>query len=141
MSKTSAPEFSSFKEAYDTLRSTAAELRAQAEAAETRERAEAEARAAREAEYERLHREADRIAAETMPVYDAIAATVDSLLPGLGPLARQLEDAEAAAMAQGNAVDPEQGAAEVQGRLRRHRAERLRRFLDLLRDDGPARDQ
>ena len=31
MSKTSAPEFSSFKEAYDTLRSTAAELRAQEE--------------------------------------------------------------------------------------------------------------
>jgi hypothetical protein len=69
--------------------------------------------------------------------YDAIVAAVDSVLAGFRSLACKLEAAEAEAMERGRAVDPEGGAAEVRDHLRAHRAERLRRFFDLLRDDNP----
>ena len=120
---------------------TAAELRRLAEQQEARERAAAAARQAAEDEYKRQRRECAQIAAETKPVYDAIASIVDAVLKGFGSLAAKLEAAEAAAMERGRAIAGQEGAAEVQGHLRSTRAERLRPFLELLRDDNPTGDR
>jgi hypothetical protein len=116
-------------------------LRAAADAAEGKERAAAEVRQAAEDEYQRQRTEYARITEAAMPVYDEIAAAVNKAFPGIGSLARRLEIAEAAAMDAGRKVAGEEGAREVQGRLYGHRAERLRRFLNLLREDNPPGDR
>jgi hypothetical protein len=119
----------------------AAELYRQAREQEEQDRAAAECRRAAEAKEAWVRREIARIAGGAKPVYDEIAAAVETAFPGFGSLARRLEIAEAEAMDQGRAVDGEIGAAEVQGLLRGHRAERLRPFLNLLRNDNPPGDR
>lgn len=118
-----------------------AALRAAADAAEAKERAEADARRAAQDEHQRKQRAYDDIYAEAEVGLSEVLEEFRKVMPGCEAWAARVEKIKGDAAAKGQAVDGQEGAAEVRDRLHTHPVERRMPFFNLLRDDNPPGDR